>query len=377
MNLKLLTPIVTAILALVAAVASAQEVGSSVVKRGAIPDDFYSAGGTVDVSAEASGDVVVAGGQVTIGRLVKGDVIAAGGVVTISGQVLDDVRAAGGVVTLNGNIGGDVILAGGTISLSPETRIGGRAWLMGKNVDVRGSVGKGVRLTAGAVRISADLQGDVQVVAQDIQILPGARIRGNLTYWSPRVARIDPGAQIAGAITHHRPELPERAIKAGIAALVILKVVLFLGLLVAGIVLFLLFPGLTVASARTIQTDPWKSLGLGFVLLVVTPVAGVLLMVSLAGIPVALALLALYGVSLLAAYLTAVFFLGEAGARLFRRAPETSKGARLIWFVVALIVLSLFRLIPVLGGILLFLALVFGLGAWGMQLCRRYAGAER
>ncbi len=377
MKLKLLMLALAVILAPAATIAWAQEAGPSVVKRGVIPDNFYAAGGTVDVSAEASGDVVVAGGQVTIGRLVKGDVIAAGGVVNVSGQILDDLRAAGGVVTLNGTIGGDVILAGGTINLSPETKIGGRAWLVGGNVDARGTIRRGVKVTAGTVRISAELQGDVEIVAQNIQVLPGARILGKLTYWSPQAARIDPAAHIAGAVTHHRPELPERAVKAGIAALLIVKVVLFLGLLVAGIVLFLLLPDFTVHTARTIQTDPWKSLGLGFVLLVATPVAGVLIMVSLVGIPLALALLALYAVSLLVAYLMTVFFLGEAGARIFRRGPEMSKGGRVIWFVVALIVFSLFRLIPILGGILLFLALIFGLGAWGMQLYRRYAEASQ
>ena len=37
------------------------ESGETVTKRGAVNDDYYAAGGTVDINAIISGDVVVAG----------------------------------------------------------------------------------------------------------------------------------------------------------------------------------------------------------------------------------------------------------------------------------------------------------------------------
>lgn len=354
----------------------AQEVGKTVVKQGVIAGDLYVAGGRVALLADVDGDVIAAGGHVSIDQLVKGDVIVAGGLVDVRGQVLDDVRAAGGSVTIDGWIGGDTIAAGGSVSLAPETRVSGRAWLAGGNVEVAGSIGKELKAAAGTISLSGQVQGDVDLVAREVEILPTARISGNLTYRSPQTARIDQAAQIGGTVTHLRYEMPERATRTIRAIFGVFRVMFFLGLIVAGIVLFLLLPNFTVSAARTIRSDPWKSLGLGFALLVATPIAGVLLMITILGVPLALTLFALYFVSLLLGFLTAAFFVGDLGGRLLRREPELSKGWRILSLIVALIVLALLRLIPIAGGLILFLALLFGLGAWSLHLYRSYAGAR-
>jgi hypothetical protein len=46
---------------------------------------------------------------------------------------------------------------------------------------------------------------------------------------------------------------------------------------------------------------------------------------------------------------------------------------RLIALAVALMLLTLVRMIHVVGSIIVCLALIFGLGAWGCQIYRRYA----
>jgi hypothetical protein len=43
---------------------------------------------------------------------------------------------------------------------------------------------------------------------------------------------------------------------------------------------------------------------------------------------------------------------------------------------VALIVLALLRLIPIAGGLILFLALLFGLGSWSLHAYRTYVGTH-
>jgi len=156
----------------------------------------------------------------------------------------------------------------------------------------------------------------------------------------------------------------------------VFRALFLLGLMVAGIVLFLLLPNFTVSAARTIRSDPWKSLGLGFALLVATPVAGVLLMITILGVPLALTLFALYFVSLLLGFLTAAFFVGDIGVRLLRRGQELSKGWRILSLLAALIGLALLQWIPIVGGVILFLILLFGLGAWGLHMYRTYAGAR-
>ena len=68
------------------------EAGDTVTKRGNIDDDYYAAGGVVDIDAEIDGDVIVAGGELYIGHLIEGDVIAVGGTLKIRGEIKDDIR---------------------------------------------------------------------------------------------------------------------------------------------------------------------------------------------------------------------------------------------------------------------------------------------
>jgi cytoskeletal protein CcmA (bactofilin family) len=349
----------------------AYEAGRTVIKGGTVSEDLYVAGGTVRVFAEAEGDVVAAGGRVIIGQLVKGDVIVAGGSVNVRARVLDDIRAAGGDVILEGEVGGDAIAAGGNVSLAPETTIGGRAWLAGGHVEVAGSIGKELKAAGRTITIAGNVQGDVELVAQKIEILPTARIQGNLTYRSPQEAKIDPSAQIEGKVSYIQTGLRYTPMQRAI-----FRVLFFLSLMVVGIVLFLLFPNFTVSAGRTIGSDPWKSLGLGLALLVTTPFVGGLLMATVLGIPLALMLFAIYSVSLLAGFLTAVFFLGEWEVRFLRRGPELSRSWRILSIILALIGLWLIQLIPVVGCVVLFLALLFGIGALGLQTYRTYTIAH-
>jgi hypothetical protein len=151
--------------------------------------------------------------------------------------------------------------------------------------------------------------------------------------------------------------------------------VAFLALVVTGLVLVLVFPGFFGTAARTVATDPGKSLGLGLAALVLTPALALALMATVLGIPLALVLLAAYAVALLVGVLVAAVFLGDTGVRLLRRGREPSRGGRVVGLLVGLLVLfGLAVLAPLVGGLLLFVAQVFGLGALVLERYRAYAG---
>jgi branched-chain amino acid transport system permease protein len=347
--------------------------GGAVVRRGALPDDLYVAGRDVEVDAEVRGDVLAAGGRVRIGRSVTGDVMAAGGEVVVLGRVADDARLAGGTVAVDAVVAGDLIAAGGRVRVGPDAAIGGRARLGGGEVLVAGRLARGLKVAAGTLRIAGAVDGDVDVVADSVEVLPAARISGDLTYRSPAPARIDPSARVAGSVTHHEADWRDRARQARRAAGLAGRLAFWLGLAAAGALFLLLFPRFAVAAARTVASDPGKSLGLGFALLVATPVAALLLLITVVGVPLGLALFALYPVALLAGLLVAVLFLGDSGARLARR-PRLATGWRFVTYLLALLGLALVMLVPAVGAVTLALALVTGLGALVLAAYRVYAG---
>lgn len=348
--------------------ADAQEAGENVViSGGTINEDLYAAGQRVHVISAVNGDVVVAGGRVVLSGPIEEDVLAVGGSVDVQGDVRDDVRTAGGTVTIDSRVGDQVAAAGGTVRILPKAQVAGKAWLAGGEVEILGTLGKEARVAGGTVVVAGRVQGDLSVAAREVKILSGARIEGNLAYRSPQQAEISPDAHIAGSITYKAVEMPERP---GRLQAVGILAAIFLSLLVSGIVLFLLFPAFTYAAARNIRADPWKSLGLGFVLLFLTPLAVALVMATVLGIPLAFIMLAAYFIALPLSFIITMLFLGDASLRLMRRTASLSRAWGIAALVIGFVMLTLLQFIPVVGGLAGFLALLFGFGALGLQTSR-------
>lgn len=347
----------------------AQDAGEVVIKRGTIEDDVYAAGRRVEVVAHVQGDVVAAGQYVSIDQVVAGDILAAGETVAIRAQVGDDVRAAGRTVTLTGPVAGHVVAAGETIDIAPAVTIGGWAWLAGREVSMAGNVAGELKVAGQTVIISGKVGSDVEVMAEEIRILDGAVIDGNLVYRSNSEPDIADGARIAGdTISKPLPYEEPEGKGAG--------VVFLFTLLVAAIAYYLLFPVFSMAGVDVLRGTPLTAVGVGVTVLFATPFIILLLFITLIGGLVALPLLAGYLVSLLLGFLSGVIFVGDAGLRLAGRADTAGKGMRAVSFAIALAAILLLQLVPVLGAMAMFALFVFGLGAFHMQLWRAYSRPE-
>jgi cytoskeletal protein CcmA (bactofilin family) len=333
--------------------------------RGTIRQDLYVAGPTVDVQAEVIGDVVAAGREVRIGEHVTGDVLVAGGQVTVAGRVEDDIRAAGGTVDVTADTGGDAIVAGGQVRLGPGTQVDGRAWLAGGDVSVDGAVAGDLRAAGATVRIAGHVAGDAHVAARQVEIAETARIDGVLRYRSPREAAIHPAAVVAGGVEATRLQEWDRVSRLLIPAIG----VGLLGLFLVGLAIVLLVPGFGAAAAETAAREPWKSAGLGLAVLVLAPAVIVGLLATVVGIPLALAVLALYVVGLLVGLLTGVLWVGRVGAHLLGRAPASRAGWALA-LLLALVLVALIGAVPFVGPPVIALVMILGLGALTLAAVR-------
>lgn len=347
--------------------AHAQQWGETVTLRGPVKEDLYLAGGQIEVSGGVDGDVSAAGGRVTIRDPVSGDVAALGGTIHLHASIKDDARLTGGEITVSGTVGDHLLAAGGNVRIAPEARIGGRAWLAGGRVEVAGRIGGELRAAGGQIVISGEVAGDTDLIGETIVVGPGAILHGRLRYRSPHEAQIDPGAQIGGAIIAIPVETrPPRAALAGVGVFVTVVT------LVTAALIYLLFPGFSMETVRSARQAPWASLGLGLAVLAGGPLVVMLLLVSLVGLWLGLIALALYLTLLLLGYLTGVLFLADEGLRRMRRTGDHGRGWVIGALVAMLIVLALLRRVPVVGALVSFVLLLFGLGALTRSLWRRY-----
>ena len=353
-------------------IVAAQSMDSSVVREGPIDHDVYLAGSSVELRGPVDGDAVLAGGHVMTDGEISGSVIAAAGTVDIRGSIKRSVRVAGGDISASAQIGRDLTLAGGNVTLAHDSRVNGNAWIAAAHVAVNGAIGKDLNVIGADIAVSGAIEGDAHLRGRWITIGPNTVIHGRLTYESDRDAEVAPGAHIDGGVTRSEWFAPRQASTimhiVGYAA----KIVLGLSLLAAGLLFILIFPGYSLNAARLIGLRPLASLGLGFALLIATPVAAIIAMASMLGAIPGLVVLAAYFVSLLLAVLTATIYLGDAFLRLLGRGPLTGFGRRLAALILGVIALMILAGLPFVGFFVLLAALAFGLGAFYLEAAERY-----
>ncbi|GAB3542966.1 hypothetical protein GCM10027343_15840 [Noviherbaspirillum agri] len=359
--------VLVACLFLFASMASAEQAGETTAGG-----NTYLAGSDLRIVVPVAADLMAAGGRVSVERDIGADATVAGGSVDIRAPVMQDLRVAGGKVTVQQSVGGELVATGGSVHIDRTAQVAGSALLGGGEVDVAGDIGKGARIYGGKITLSGHIGGDARLYGKEILLTPEARIDGNLTYASPNELPAAQRAQVSGTVT--RMETPEgwqvEVEKSGVWSW--FHPFILVSMLVAGMLLYLLFPRAVGGTQHAIAQYPLRSLLLGLGLLFAVPPVAILFMATVIGLPIGLALMLLYPLSLLLGYLATAFFVGHRLAAAVKAAEPLSFGKQMLYLVLALLLLSVLFAIPFLGGFLLILAIVAGLGGWAVWAQMQY-----
>lgn len=334
-------------------------------------DNYYAAGNRIEITAPMLADVIVAGRQIDITQPVAGDILAAGWRVVMLGRADDDVRIAAGEVSVNAPVTGDLTVAGGDITIGPRTHVGGRSWISGRTVRIEGVLDRDLQVAGATVQIAGEIRKPVQIIAERLDILPSARILSTLTYRGPAEPHVSEGAIINGPITYDR--IPEDEARRARAWPAVSSALFALHLFLAGLLVVIFLPQFETSLIATLRAQPGKSLLTGFVLFVTTPVAAVLLMISILGLPIGMALAAVYAIALFAGVLATAFFVGDAEARLLNAGPVATRGQQAMLLLAGVLTLAVLR--ALLGGLVVFASVLFGLGALTLWTSQRYSRA--
>lgn len=321
--------------------------------------DYFATGKTIEVSGIVTGDVYAFGTEVIIDGTVRGSVIAAAGSISISGTVEGNARLAGGQIEINGRVLKNVTAASASIQLDRSGSIGGNAILSAGISEIDGSVGGNLTLSGSKLRLQGSIGGNVDVGAAELRIGSRAIIGGDLKYSSDE-AVIDPGANIQGATTV-KPSFIRRVIRGKwhlFGARTTGMLMNFFFTFVIGAFIMKLFPRKLDRTLDALRNKPWKSLFTGLLTIILLPIISVLLFITILGLPIGLALLAL---SLLGFYSAKIFPVLWLSNRLFRR---WIKDPHSLWrLFVGLILFFLIIQIPFLGAPLSLAFTLIGLGA--------------
>lgn len=324
---------------------------------------YFAYGEEVEIAGTVTGDTYVAGGKVDISGKINGDLLVTGGTITISGEVKEDLRVLGGEVTLTGRVGKNVSVAGGRIIIDEDAVIVGSFVSAGGEITINGPVNDNVDIAGGNVILNSKVTKDFDVVAGQISLGEKANVLGKFEYWSDVKPTIAQTAVIKGQVIEHAAPVhidkektdwnKAKANMGGINAGA--RVLGTLSLLLIGFLMIKLSKKFMSGAAEVVNSSFWKSMGIGFAVLFLTPIAFVVLLMTIIGVP--LAFITILGYIILS-YLAKIFVIYALGVKVL-----PNKSAYLS-FSLALLVYAIVVAIPVFGGIINFVVLMLGLGAF-------------
>jgi hypothetical protein len=291
-----------------------------------------------------------------------------GGNVEIDESVDGDVHGAAGRITLNAPVAGSARLAGGHIALGTNAAIAEDASLAGGRIVVQGAVRGDLKAAGGRITIDGPVGGDATIMGGTLDLGPNARIGGKLRFRGGTLEK-DDAAQVAGGITHRASRGRDRdhapfTYSTG-------RWVWTAGLVLLAAILAAFLPGPSNRMMEELRAKPWMAPLLGFIVLTAVPVAAVLVMVTIIGIPIGLLALLAYAALLLVGYVSAAVVIGGLLLGRFKAEAVGLATWRAGAAVLAMLSLALLARIPYLGGLVQFAALLVGVGLVAALFHRR------
>jgi cytoskeletal protein CcmA (bactofilin family) len=333
-------------------------------KAEVIEGDLYVAGNSIVIEGTVNGDVFAAGRSIVISGTVKGGVTAAAQTVSVTGAVGAGVRIAGQTLTVAGQVGRDVVAAGSDLVTSAS--VGGDIFAGVSTAMIDGQVTGNVKGGGSTITIGARVGRNVEVEAETLTLRPTAAIQGDLIYTSGKQAALEPGAKVSGATTRRLPESAGQSVVPQIVSAIQGKFIAFLMIFVIGLIGILVAARKLDAMGDALRTGIGRSAGWGALVLFATPVAAVIVMFTLIGLPAGLIALALWGMVVYLAQIPVGLLVGK----LVLRRPLWSKKSLVGALALGLFLLTAVSAIPVLGFWIGLATVMFGLGSVVVMVMR-------
>jgi hypothetical protein len=251
---------------------------------------------------------------------------------------------------------GNILVIGGIASTAVGSRIEGDVMLVGGTLSVDGEVNGNIVSIGGAVNLN-----DESVVNGDLSLLGGTLQRSNL-------------AVINGGVNQNAPDAFDNNFTAGgkwwnpfnsgksLLARVLSALFQSLAMGILAVLAGLLLPNNLKNIATTVTREPLVSGGIGLLTIIVAPIAFLLLIITILLIPVSFLGFIALSLAILLGYIAVGFEIGQRLADLFKTTWHPSISAGLGSLLLSLVT-TFTNLIPCIGWVLGFVAIIIGLGA--------------
>jgi cytoskeletal protein CcmA (bactofilin family) len=272
-------------------------------------DEIWISAQTITISGEALDDLFAMGNRLDLRGIFSSDVWAAGGEQIIAAGRFDDhARLASRMVQASGTFGNSLTAAGNTVKIEPSATVAKNLLCLADHVISEGAVTGNVRIMAKQATLGGKIAGNVSIAAQEIVILPGTLIGGDLSYTAPKELVLSPSVSLGGKLirTIQAPP-PKQFLKSNLSGHFGFAV----AALLTGLVFSSIFPRYTAGTLHLLRTARGTCLLTGFAALFLIPMSAFLLLFTFIGLPLSILLFLFYFILLYLSKIAVGFWLGS------------------------------------------------------------------
>jgi anti-sigma factor RsiW len=337
-----------------------------------LDDSLFAAGETVSIDGIVTGNVIACAQRVIVRGTVKGDLIVGGQRVDLAGTVEGNVISFSQTLSVRGPVGKSLHSLGEHVSLDREGRVEGDVIALAGVLDFDGRGGRDLLAFGGPANLRGEVARNVSSWTDRLRVDGPARIGGDLTARAKRKGNvtIDPAATVGGK-SDVRIETKRRVSRYARPSFYVWRLIWLAAAFLTGLLLHTLFPSL-LATRLEGGASILRTFGIGFVAFLVAPAAGVIVALTVVGLPVALLALAVWGAGL---YLSSIFVGVLVGYALLGRG-EGPKPGFAVALLLGLAVVSVAVHMPYMGTLLSPLVTLFGMGVGVVQAGRAWKAAR-
>jgi hypothetical protein len=327
---------------------------------------------TINIDGTVTGDLIAMGRQVNVQGSVQGNVYCAGMVADISGNVDGDVIFFGQNFQANGRIGGNLWGGGSMFTLGRNIKLDNDVMLAANMVMINGDVGRDVWIGGASLDVAGKVGRDLKFDGGQLMLhsptVIGRDLKG--TTQTEKQVRIDPGVTIVGKKTLEIAKpAGNRYATLGFYGNQALHIV---AAFVTGMILLWLFPIVGRASLSTVRAIAISG-GVGFLVAVAMPVAAIILLITMIGIPLSLVSAVLW---LLGLYLSRIVIAKCIGNAILGSESDRFS-VKALGLIIGLVIVYIAINLPFIGFVLHIVLAMIGLGALAKVIYRAQVPAQQ
>ena len=299
--------------------------------------DLYKMGGDIEITEAINGNAFISGNSVTVKGQIGGDLFVFANNLNIDGaQIYGNVFAVSNNITLNGLI---YDLYGICNTL---------------NVPYNGTVYRDIKVMCNTATIDGVIGGNVYIKAnQKLTLDADCMIYKDLNYSTPSEIEVKDGT-VQGNVNYSSSMFKSNAIDYAMSFAYLIVFVLIVWLL-----MMFIAPKFMEKATRIGKEKILPSLGFGILGIILIPIIAVLLMFTVVGMPISMALMALYGLLVLITFTVVTLTFANM---LANKVKFFAKSKNLIGIILIALVLWALTLIPYVGIIVKLLITIYGFG---------------